>query len=64
MLKNITIHDIGTGSRRALERLVRAVDRAGIRPGLDVRYPLAELPAAFEHLARGPFGNVVIDMMG
>ncbi|MBB4005376.1 zinc-dependent alcohol dehydrogenase family protein [Aurantimonas endophytica] len=63
MLKNITIHGIGTGSRRALERLVRAVDRAGVRPVVDARYPLAELPAAFEHLTRGPFGKVVIDMM-
>ncbi|MBK1623865.1 zinc-dependent alcohol dehydrogenase family protein [Afifella marina] len=62
MLKNVTIHGIGTGSRSALERLVRAVDRAGIRPVVDARYPLAELPAAFAHLARGPFGKVVIDM--
>ncbi|WP_203566232.1 zinc-binding dehydrogenase [Aurantimonas aggregata] len=52
MLKNITIHGIGTGSRRALERLVRALDRAGIRPVVDARYPLVELPAAFKHLAR------------
>lgn len=62
MLKNVTIHGIGTGSRRALERFVRAVDRTGIRPVVDARYPLADLPTAFEHLARGAFGKVVIDM--
>ncbi|MBS9721429.1 NAD(P)-dependent alcohol dehydrogenase [Tianweitania sp. BSSL-BM11] len=64
MLKNITIHGIGTGSRRALERLVRAVDRAGIQPVVDACYPLSDLPAALEHMDRGPFGKLVIDMVG
>ncbi|WP_372394730.1 NAD(P)-dependent alcohol dehydrogenase [Azospirillum sp. HJ39] len=63
MLKDITIHGIGTGSRRALERLVRAVDRTGIKPVVDSRYPLADLPAAFDRLDRGPFGKIVIDVM-
>ena len=62
MLKDITIHGIGTGSRAALERMVRAVDRTGLKPVVDSRYPLAELPAAFDHLDRGPFGKVVIDV--
>ncbi|EWY36005.1 alcohol dehydrogenase [Skermanella stibiiresistens SB22] len=62
MLKDMTIHGIGTGSRTALERFVRAIDRTGIVPVVDSRYPLAELEAAFDHLDRGPFGKVVIDM--
>ncbi|MCL6709473.1 NAD(P)-dependent alcohol dehydrogenase [Pseudomonas sp. R2.Fl] len=62
MLKDITIHGIGTGSRKALERLVRAVDRTRIVPVVDTRYPLADLPAAFEHLDRGAFGKIVIDV--
>lgn len=62
MLKNVTIHGIGTGSRSALERLVRAVDRAGIEPIVDRRFPLSDLAEAFHHLDRGPVGKVVIDV--
>ncbi|MDN3627508.1 zinc-dependent alcohol dehydrogenase family protein [Methylobacterium isbiliense] len=62
MLKNVTIHGIGTGSRSALERLVRAVDRAGIEPIVDRRFPLCDLAEAFHHLDRGPVGKVVIDV--
>lgn len=61
MMKDVTIHGIGTGSRRALERLVRAVDRNGIRPVIDSRHALADLPAAFERLDRGPFGKVIVE---
>lgn len=62
MLKDVTIHGIGTGSRRALTRLVRAVDQTNIKPVIDSRYAFADLPAAFDHLDRGPFGKVVIDL--
>lgn len=62
MLKDITLHGIGSGSRQALTHLVRAVDQTGIRPVIDGRYAFADLPAAFDHLDRGPFGKVVIDV--
>jgi NADPH:quinone reductase-like Zn-dependent oxidoreductase len=61
MMKDLTIHGIGTGSRHALERLVRAVDRNGIQPVIDSRHALTGLPAAFERLDRGPFGKVVVE---
>ena len=47
---------------RALEDLVRAVDRIGLKPVIDRRYPFEALPDALDHLARGAFGKVVIDM--
>ena len=62
MLKNVTIQGIGVGHRRALEDLVAAVDRVGLKPAIDKRYPLADLPAALDHLDRGPFGKIVIEM--
>ncbi|TVT08617.1 NAD(P)-dependent alcohol dehydrogenase [Amycolatopsis bartoniae] len=62
LLKDLTVHGIGTGHRRALEDLVRAVDRTGLRPVIDGRYPLAGLPAAFGHLDRGAFGKVVVEL--
>lgn len=62
MLKDINIQGIGTGHRQALENLVAAVDSAGLRPVVDSRYPLTELPAALDHLDSGPFGKIVVDV--
>lgn len=62
LLKDITIHGIGTGHRRALEQLVAAVDRSGLRPVIDTHYALADLPAALDHLDRGAFGKIVVDV--
>jgi NADPH:quinone reductase-like Zn-dependent oxidoreductase len=62
MLEDVTIQGIGTGHRRALENLVRAVDRAGLNPVVDSRFRFAELPAAFDRLDDGPFGKVVLEL--
>lgn len=62
MLKNVTVHGIGVGHRRAQEDLVAAVDRASLKPVIDARYPLAELPSALDHLDRGAFGKVVVEL--
>ncbi len=62
MLKDITVHGIGTGSRTALEGFVRAIDQTGITPVVDSCYSLADLPSAFDHLDRGAFGKIVIDV--
>ena len=45
---------------RALEELVRAVDATGLQPVIAAEYDYTELPRALEHLARGPFGKVVL----
>ena len=62
MLKALTIHGIGVGHRKALEAFVTAIDRIGLKPVVDERYALAALPAALDHLERGPFGKIVIDV--
>lgn len=62
MLKNVTLQGIGVGHRRALEDLVAEVERARIKPVIDKRYTLEELPAALDHLDRGPFGKIVIEI--
>ncbi|MCP3135943.1 zinc-dependent alcohol dehydrogenase family protein [Pyxidicoccus xibeiensis] len=54
------IQGILVGHRRGLESLVRAVDQLALKPVIDASYPLSELPAALEHLDRGPFGKLVI----
>jgi NADPH:quinone reductase-like Zn-dependent oxidoreductase len=62
MLKNLTIQGIGVGHRRALEDLVAAVDRTGLKPVIDARYPLAALPDSLDHLDRGGFGRIVVEL--
>jgi NADPH:quinone reductase-like Zn-dependent oxidoreductase len=62
LLKAPVIQGIVTGHRRALEDLVRAVDRIGLKPVIDRRYAFADLPTALDHLAAGPFGKLVIDL--
>jgi len=54
---DVVLEVIGTGSRSALDRLVSAVDRTGIKPVIDSCYKLPELPAALD---RDPFGKVVV----
>ncbi|WP_343672437.1 NAD(P)-dependent alcohol dehydrogenase [Chitinophaga sp.] len=60
MLKDVTIHGIGTGSRKALENLVSAVDDSELKPIIDSQYTMEEFLTALEHLDRGPFGKIVI----
>lgn len=59
-LKHLMVQGIQVGHRRALEDFVRAIDRTGIKPVIEAEYDLSELPAALDHLARGPFGKVVL----
>ncbi|MFT4268280.1 MAG: NAD(P)-dependent alcohol dehydrogenase [Xenophilus sp.] len=54
------VRGVGVGHRRGLEELVRAVDAGGLQPVVAAEYPADQVPAAFEHLARGPFGKVVV----
>ncbi len=62
LLKAPVIQGIVTGHRRALEDLVRAVDRLGLKPVIDRRYPFENVPGALDHLASGAFGKIVIDV--
>lgn len=61
-LKHLTVDGIQVGNRNGLENLVRTIDRTGIKPVIDAEYALADLPAALDHLARGPFGKIVVKM--
>jgi NADPH:quinone reductase-like Zn-dependent oxidoreductase len=42
--------------------MVAAVDRTGLKPVIDTRYPLAALPDALDHLDRGGFGKIVVEL--
>ncbi|MDD5334760.1 MAG: NAD(P)-dependent alcohol dehydrogenase [Rhodoferax sp.] len=60
MLRRAVVQGVSVGHRQALEHLVRAVDVNALQPVIAAEYPAQELPAAFDHLARGPFGKVVL----
>lgn len=60
LMKSPLVQGISVGHRRALEDLVRAVDHLGLKPVIDRTYAFGELPAALDHLDRGPFGKIVI----
>jgi NADPH:quinone reductase-like Zn-dependent oxidoreductase len=53
---------IAVGPRRVLEDVVRMIDRHGIKPVIDAVYPFEQVPHAFEHLKRGAFGKVVVQV--
>jgi NADPH:quinone reductase-like Zn-dependent oxidoreductase len=62
LLKSPAIQGISVGHRRSLEDFVRAIDLTGIKPVIDARYPLEDLHSALDHLDRGAFGKIVIDL--
>ncbi len=62
LMKDITIHGIGTGHRRALTELVSAIDSTGTKPVVGARYPFHDLPGALDHLDSGPFGKIVVEV--
>jgi NADPH:quinone reductase-like Zn-dependent oxidoreductase len=60
LVKHVVLQGIFVGHRRAFEDMNRAIDRLKIKPVIDKVYGLADLPAALDHLERGPFGKIVI----
>jgi NADPH:quinone reductase-like Zn-dependent oxidoreductase len=54
------IQGISVGKRSELETFARAVQHNALQPVIAGEYAFDEAPAAFEHLARGPFGKVVV----
>jgi NADPH:quinone reductase-like Zn-dependent oxidoreductase len=56
------IRGVLVGSRRNFEDLNRALDRVRLRPVIDRVYQFSNVPAAFEHLSRGAFGKIVVEI--
>lgn len=58
--RRAVVQGVSVGHRYALEQLVRAIEVNALQPVIAAEYPAAELAAALDHLARGPFGKVVL----
>ena len=62
LFKRAIIAGIGVGSRRVLEDVVRAIDALSLKPVIDAVYGFEDAGSAFDHLKRGPFGKIVVEV--
>lgn len=61
--KRLRLQAVTVGSRRDQITMVRAIEAHGIRPVIDRRFPLEQLPAAFQHLKTGTHvGKICVDI--
>lgn len=62
MAKQAKLQGLIVGSRRQQQEFVRAIDATGIKPVIDRRFPLADLPEAFRfQQSSGHFGKIGIE---
>jgi NADPH:quinone reductase-like Zn-dependent oxidoreductase len=60
---NLHINGVTVGSREHVEAMVRAIEIGNLKPVIDRRYPLEQLPGALALMqSGGHFGKVVIDI--
>ena len=60
IFRQTAIHGIAVGHRMAFERMNQFINERKIKPVIDRVYPFEDAIKAYEHLARGAFGKVVI----
>jgi NADPH:quinone reductase-like Zn-dependent oxidoreductase len=60
LFRQTTIRGIAVGHRTSFERMNVFLDAHHIKPVIDQVYSFEDAPKAYEHLARGPFGKIVI----
>lgn len=60
IFRQTTLRGIAVAPRSAFDRMNPFLDQHGIKPVIDQVYAFDQAVQAFEHLARGPFGKVVI----
>ncbi|UGX86580.1 zinc-dependent alcohol dehydrogenase family protein [Phyllobacterium meliloti] len=60
--KRLIVEGIQVGHRRSLEDLVCAFDLSGMTPVIDAVYKMEDFAAALDHLERGPFGKVAVEI--
>ena len=60
IFRQTTIRGIAVAPRSSFDRMNPFLDQHRIKPMIDKVYPFEEAIQAYEHLARGPFGKIVI----
>ena len=64
LFRQTRIQGLGVGHRKAFEEMNRFIEGHAIKPVIDSTYPFEDAIKAFEHLDRGAFGKIVIDVAG
>lgn len=64
IFRQTTIRGIAVAPRSSFDRMNPFLDEHRIKPVIDKVYPFENARQAYEHLARGPFGKVVIKVAG
>lgn len=62
LFRQTKIQGIAVGDRTSFDAMNKAFDQYKIKPVIDTVYPVEKAVEAYEHLARGAFGKVVIKM--
>lgn len=60
IFRQTTIRGIAVAPRTSFDRMIPFLEQHGIKPVIDKVYAFEDAVQAFEHLARGPFGKIVI----
>lgn len=60
IFRQTTIRGIAVAPRSSFDRMNPFLDKHGIKPVIDKVYSFEEAVQAYEHLARGAFGKLVI----
>jgi NADPH:quinone reductase-like Zn-dependent oxidoreductase len=62
LAKRLTLRGLTNASRDSFEMMNRAIERSGLRPVIDRRYPFDDVAEAFKHLESGTHvGKVVLE---
>lgn len=62
IFRQTTIRGIAVAPRSSFDRMNPFLDQHRIKPVIDEVYPFEDAIQAYEHLSRGPFGKVVIQV--
>lgn len=63
IFRQTTIRGIAVAPRSSFDRMNAFLNENPIKPVIDKVYPFAEARQAYEHLARGALGKVVIKIV-
>lgn len=62
MFPGVTLQGVAVGSREHMADLLKFLEQHRIEPVIDAVYDFNALPEALDHLDRGPFGKVVVEV--
>lgn len=62
MFPGVTLQGVAVGSRKHMSNMLHFFEQHRIEPVIDATYDFTALPEALDHLGRGPFGKVVVQV--